>query len=130
VKQSAVSQSWDSASATPARSARFSIAQKTGRWENAVWLAEPGRNADIFIFGWHPRTDEEADHRQTNQWQFYVMHERHLPPQSSVKLAGLEKLCQPVSINELPHAVEVLAGNQLKREDRGKPGYPSVATPP
>jgi hypothetical protein len=45
-------------------------------------------------------------------------------------LAGLEKLCQPVSINELPHAVEVLAGNQLKREDRGKPGYPSVATPP
>ena len=53
VKQSAARQSWHGPGSPRARPT-YSIAHKTGRWEGACWIEERSRNADIFIFGWHP----------------------------------------------------------------------------
>jgi hypothetical protein len=75
VKQSAARQSWHKQQCPPARP-RFSIAEKTGRWdEGDRWVAEPGRNADLFVFAWHKLTGETADHRDPLQWEFYVVAE-------------------------------------------------------
>lgn len=105
VKQSAARQSWHSDEPPPARP-RFSIAEKTGRWdEGDKWVAEPGRNADIFIFAWHPIADETADHRDPEQWLFYVVREDRLPPQKSISLAAIRALADPVPFDRLAEAV-------------------------
>ncbi|WP_338501717.1 hypothetical protein V6R86_02320 [Sphingomonas kaistensis] len=67
VKQSAARQSWHSLGDRPSRG-HFSTAYKTGRYaDDGSWTAERSRNADIFIFAWHPVTDHTADHRDANQ---------------------------------------------------------------
>lgn len=105
VKQSAACQSWHCESSPPAKP-RFSIANKTGRYEGLNWVEEPGRNADLFVFGWHPLLPPEADHREADQWRFFVVPEHDLPSSASIGLAGLMRLAQPVSIRALPDAVE------------------------
>lgn len=105
VKQSAARQSWHKQQCPPA-SPRFSIAEKTGRWEEGDrWVAEPGRNADLFVFAWHPLTAEAADHRDPHQWEFYVVAERRLPARKSVSLAGVQALAEPVPIGALSDAI-------------------------
>jgi hypothetical protein len=69
VKQSAAQQSWHAGQSAPSRP-RFSIAEKTGRWEGAEWIEEPGHNADLFVFAWHGRQGDGADHRDPAQWDF------------------------------------------------------------
>lgn len=79
VKQSAARQSWHKGECPPPKP-RFSIATKTGRWEDGdKWIEERSRNADIFVFAWHPRTDASADHRDPRQWIFHVAAEAALP---------------------------------------------------
>ncbi len=105
VKQSAALQSWHRADARSPRPC-FSINEKTGRWEDGDrWVEERSRNADIFIFGWHDRTDEAADHREPDQWHFFVVAERDLPKQKSLSLSTLRKLVEPVVFDELARAV-------------------------
>jgi hypothetical protein len=77
VKQSAAKQTW--APPLKSKGPRFSIASKTGRYEGASWVAEAGRNADIFLFAWHPQSDNTCDHADPSQWQFFVVAERDLP---------------------------------------------------
>ncbi|MDQ3079103.1 MAG: hypothetical protein M3R03_03795, partial [Pseudomonadota bacterium] len=100
VKQSAARQSWHDDNSPPPRPT-FSIAHKTGRYEGAAWIAERGRNAEIFIFGWHPVTDSTADHRDPDQWLFYVIPEIALPPQKSISLSVLKRLAAPVTLTHL-----------------------------
>lgn len=104
VKQSAARQSWGISISAPT----FSIAQKTGRYEGAVWIAEASRNADIFVFGWHPLMDETADHRAVEQWQFFVVPESQLPPQKSIRLTVLKRLVEPCSWSDLRATVQSL----------------------
>ncbi|MEO7564138.1 MAG: hypothetical protein ABIR63_07320 [Sphingomicrobium sp.] len=100
IKQSAALQSW-SAPGGPVPKPQFSIAAKTGRWEGFTWIDGVGRNAEIYIFGWHGRTDEGADHRVPDQWQFFVVAERDLPAQKSLSLSTLRKLAEPVRFDAL-----------------------------
>src|SRR5262245_15883209 len=37
-----------------------------------MWEAQLRQCAHIFVFAWHPVEDETADHRDPNQWEFYV----------------------------------------------------------
>lgn len=108
VKQTAVRQSWHIPGRPKARP-RFSIARKTGRWEGPEWIDEPGRNADIFIFGLHLIDDVSADHRDPRQWLFFVVAERCLPDQDSIALSTLQSLADPVGIDELARSVETAA---------------------
>lgn len=100
VKQSAARQSWHREGDRPSRP-RFSIAHKTGRYERQAWIAGRSRNAEIFVFGWHPVTDASADHREPAQWQFFVVAEAHLPAQASLGLPALARLAEPVAYAEL-----------------------------
>ncbi|MEO6199470.1 MAG: hypothetical protein ABIO68_06005 [Sphingomicrobium sp.] len=105
VKQSAALQSWSKADARPPKPC-FSISQKTGRWEDGDrWVEEVSRNAEIYIFGWHDRADEGADHREPDQWQFFVVPERDMPAQKSLSLSTLRKLAGPVTFGELAQRV-------------------------
>lgn len=109
VKQSAARQSWHRRECPPPKP-RFSIAEKTGRWEDGdTWVAEPGRNADIFIFAWHSLVDITADHRDPHQWEFYVIREAALPNQKSLSLASIQVLVAPATFASLAEAVEQAA---------------------
>ena len=105
VKQSAARQSWHAEDSPPPRP-RFSIAHKAGRYEGETWIADPSRNAEIFVFGWHPVTDASADHRDPTQWRFYVVPEMALPTQKSISLAALQRLAKSVPVRRLQKTVE------------------------
>ena len=78
---------------------------------------EPGRVADIYVFAWHPETDEKlVDQRNPNQWTFYVLRTEELPPQQkSIGLAGVEALTPLVRAQSLADVVLRLTSTELKR---------------
>ena len=97
VKQAAARQSWDGEPLPPRRNASFDIAPRTGRWtrENE-WVDSPGRQAHLYVFAWHGRSDERADQRDPEQWRFFVVAESDLPRnQKSIGLARLKELVTP-----------------------------------
>jgi hypothetical protein len=104
VKQSAARQSWASDGDKPTRSS-FDIAERTGRYFNGVWVTEVRRWADIYVFAHHPRTDPMTDHRQPEQWDFYVVQERHLPTQGTLSLSGVLQRAHRTSFSDLALAV-------------------------
>jgi hypothetical protein len=106
VKQSAAKQTWHGIDARRPRP-YFSIKEKVGRWERGdQWVEERGRNADLFIFAWHPVTDAGADHRDPQQWQFFVVAERDLPAQGSLSLSRVRQFTNPTGFSELAAKVQ------------------------
>ena len=114
VKQSAARQSWHSDASPPGRPS-FAIAHKTGRYDGLTWIAEPSRNAEIFIFAWHPVADDSGDHREPDQWQFFVVAERDLPLQKSISLSRLRSLASPVAFEGLKAEVIATAATLTPR---------------
>ncbi len=115
VKQSAALQTWTdqpSLAGRPTRG-RFDIAPRTGYWTDAGsrWIDMSGRLADLYVFGWHPITDRaRADHRDPDQWVFYVVPEAELPPnQKTIGQRSLDRRWSPVTFEELEQAVLVAA---------------------
>jgi hypothetical protein len=107
VKQSAARQGWHDESSKPCP-ARFDIAERTGFWdEKSKWVDAPGRAAAIYIFAHHPVFDPAvADHREPQQWQFYVVAARELPKLAkSIGISGVRRLATPVSFGSLAAAV-------------------------
>ena len=64
----------------------------------------------MYVFAWHPETDAKlADHRDPQQWSFYVMQTKDLPAQqNSIGLAGIEALTPVVQAEGLAPAVRRL----------------------
>ncbi len=111
VKRSAARQTWHKDNARPPKPC-FSIKEKKGRWDGGdKWIEERGRNAEIFVFAWHPGTSRDADHRNPHQWEFFVIPERELPTQSSISLSRIRPLTEPVSFDRLAIRVRSLAGH-------------------
>lgn len=109
VKQSAALQSWHESGLRPNRG-RFDVKARTGRYEGAHWIAEPGRAAQIYIFGWHGLTDPVvADHRDPSQWQFYAVEAVDLPEQKTIALSRIKALSDPSSITEIASKIGSLA---------------------
>lgn len=104
VKQSAALQSWHREGAKPSRSS-FDIAERTGFYRGSEWTDAPGRNADIYVFALHPVTDATADHREPEQWHFYVVAASALPPQKTISLTRVARLADPVDVEGLREAV-------------------------
>ena len=96
VKQSAFLQTWSlSEDSPPRRTNSFDIAARTEAWTKGGGFPNylPGRPADIYVFAWHPVSDPEvADHRCPQQWEFFVVPERHLPDQKSISITRVQKL--------------------------------------
>ena len=85
------------------------------------------RVADIYVFAWHPVKDEaKADHRRTDQWDFYVVPERRLPQEPITKSIGfgpLSRLLEPCSYDVLAERVlTTLAGLDSLKADTAKVG--------
>ena len=106
---SAARQSWDRESDGPRRNPGFDIRPRKGYWpkDGGPWVTDPGRPADVYVFAWHGKTDEQADHRDATQWRFFVVAERLLPTgQKSVGSNRLKRIADPCCVGELARAVE------------------------
>jgi len=109
IKQSAARQSWDRETDRPRRNPGFDIRPRQGYWpkDGGPWVTDPGRAADVYVFAWHGKADEQADHRDATQWRFFVVAEAFLPTgQKSVGLSRLERIADLCSVGELKRAVE------------------------
>jgi hypothetical protein len=104
VKQSAVRQTW--AAAPKPSKPRFDIRNRVGFYEGSAWYAQPGRHANIYVFAYHPITDESADHRDARQWQFFVIPTTMLPRTNTISLSALTALSPSCEWSGLPGAVE------------------------
>ena len=107
VKQSAARQSW----APPAHgriNPSFDIKERTGRWEGSVFINEPGRAADIYVFAFHPLLDEVTDHREPGQWEFYPVLTVNLPATQRIGLGAVRRLTNAVGFAELKAKVGLL----------------------
>ena len=131
VKQSAVLQTWKAAKASPT----FGIPPRNRWWDNvrSDWVkTRPQRLADVYVFAWHPESDRNrADHREPEQWDFYVVAERDLsqePLTASISMGPLRRLTSPCGYNALPHKVAgTVAGlpalkAQTQSENAQRPG--------
>ena len=128
VKQSAAKQPVQphyKQSDSPQSSPPFRIEPKTYYYTNSTDAAvrvdlpkgERVRPADIYIFAWHPETDSAtADHRQPEQWEFYVVPEHRLPDQKSISLNPLKNLAAAVTYAELAAKVTAVADG-IPREE-------------
>lgn len=99
VKQSAARQTWGNRADRLNKPTKptFDIEERTGYYAEggSVWKALPGRPADLYIFGWHDAflPEETVDHRNPNQWKFYLLPETQLPTeQKTIALSKLIKL--------------------------------------
>ncbi len=124
VKQSAKRQTWSVGSRVSASAPRFSIKPTRGYYEEDIvtWVeTELRRQADIYIFAYHPEADENvADHRRHDQWEFYVVPENMLPQgnplQKSIGLNPVRRLRKSCNYDELAREVTRSAADlsQLK----------------
>lgn len=103
LKQSAAWQTWDpiKRAGTPARppkagSGRFDIAVRTGWFDTTgtVWTKHAGRPAHIYAFAWHGLIGDAADHRDPDQWQFFILPSTSLPPQKTLRLSRLRSIAE------------------------------------
>lgn len=109
IKQSAARQSWDADQIASRRSPAFDIAPRTGRFsrDGSEWIDAPGRPADVYVFAWHGERERGvADHRDPQQWQFYVSPERELPDgQKRIGLRRLREIVSPCRLSGLRAAI-------------------------
>ena len=106
VKQSASRQSWHACSDPPS-SVGFDIRSRNGQTGH-TWRGEKRRWADIYIFAHHHVITDQADHRDPNQWLFYVVEEGRLPLQNTLSLSRVRSLSAPVSVENLCAAINQL----------------------
>ena len=96
LKQSAFVQSWLDESGVADRNPTFNIGEKKGHWEGGVFrrYEAPARPAHVYVFAWHGIEDRNfADHRNLNQWKFYLLTASALPTgQKTIKLSMLKRL--------------------------------------
>lgn len=110
VKQSAYRQSWVTAPGTKV-SPGFDVKERTGRWEGAVFIPEPGRAAHLYVLAYHDRRDDSADHRDPSQWEFFVIPSVMLPPVARIGLNNVRRLSESVLIDGLARRVQEVAGS-------------------
>ena len=117
VKQSAALQPWSTeADALKPKRPVFDIAfrqgQRTKTGEGDLPDCKDGRPADLYIFAWHSEENPDiADHRNAEQWQFFVVPEHQLPDQKTIGLNPLKNLATAVTYDQLAATVaEVITG--------------------
>ena len=113
VKQSAARQTWTDGPSRIGKPTKpiFDIRDRNGYFADggSRWIASAGRPADLYVFAWHPHfiPKEAVDHTDPEQWEFYLLPERHLPTgQKTISLSSLLKL-DPVSATSQNFAATV-----------------------
>jgi hypothetical protein len=106
VKQSAARQTWTGPRA--ATKPIFDIRARSGYFEGADWIADPRRFAEIYVFAYHPISDDTADHCDPCQWRFHVVMANGLPSGKTISLAKVASLSNQLAWENLREAVEAL----------------------
>lgn len=121
VKNSAGWQTWSHCPQYGAtKNPDFSVAPKKSYYLSSDVCAKsksadpPARSADLYIFAWHPKTDRDiADHRQVEQWQFFVIPERLVAKsrgdKEKISLNQVRELAAAVTYAELAARVTAVA---------------------
>jgi hypothetical protein len=95
LKQSTAIQTWSASRGLRTRGA-FDIASRSGGYfyeSGAKWQPGSGRFAHAYVFAWHGTDDEKtADHRDPDQWEFYVIGTSLLPEQKTISLSKVRRL--------------------------------------
>jgi hypothetical protein len=92
LKQSTAWQTWDPHKEAPkGGTGLFNIASQKGWFDStgANWTEEPGRSAHVYVFAWNGQTGTDADHRDPNQWEFFIVRTADLPDQKTLSLKRL-----------------------------------------
>ena len=63
----------------------------------------------LYVFAHHGICDDHADHRDPQQWRFYVVAARDLPNVKQLGLGRISQLTSAVPITELADKVRVTA---------------------
>lgn len=105
VKQSALRQTWTSSPSTKS-SPSFDVRPRTGYWDGGTFIDQPGRVAHLYIFALHSQIDERTDHRDPQQWQFYVVRSADLPAVARIALGSVKRITDSVPFDELLSKVE------------------------
>jgi hypothetical protein len=103
VKQSAACQSWPTKAAS---TARWDIAARKSLWDGKRYVPHDGRNADIYVLCWHPIPDRDvADHRDPEQWEFFVISAAALGPAKTIGMTGAQRHAVAVQFTHLADSV-------------------------
>jgi hypothetical protein len=105
VRQYAACSDWQQPGSKASR-CTFDIAPSAGYWQAGCWIARRHRPAHIYVFAYHPRTDEAADHCDPTQWEFYVVPTAILPPDDEIDLARVRDLSSHFIFAEIDMFIE------------------------
>jgi hypothetical protein len=74
----------------------FDIAPRTGWYDEAgiVWTKEAGRPAHVYVFAWNGQFGAAVDHRDPDQWEFFIVATAALSPQKTLRLARLRTIAE------------------------------------
>jgi hypothetical protein len=108
IKNGAARQSWSDQTAPPSR-ASFSIKPSRAWTQTAGRAIDAHRHANLYVFGWHPGTADDADHRIVEQWQFFVVPTALLPSGKSIGITNLSALSPEIGIADLAVTVSAHA---------------------
>jgi len=101
VKQSAAHQTWSEADNLKTRGI-FDIRARKGYYSGSRFTPMPGRCAGTYVFAWNPVYGADTDHRDPNQWEFYVISASTLPEgQRTIGISKIRRLANSVKIAEL-----------------------------
>jgi hypothetical protein len=100
LKQSAAWQTWDPVKQAALQSPEkggpgiFDIAWRTGWFDaaGAVWTQQAGRPAHLYVFAWNGQVGSAADHRDPDQWEFFIVPAVDLPVQKTLRLSRLKAI--------------------------------------
>lgn len=105
IKQSAAQQSWQLGPNSKKSPPKFDIALRKHRGAGGQFVEDDKRAAQLYLFAYHPVEGEDADHREPDQWEFYLCPEKTLPRQKSIRLSKIRSLCQKIEISKLRSAL-------------------------
>ena len=70
-------------------------------WSRTTPWDSWGDFVHVYAFAWHGGVAESADQREPTSWQFYVILERDLPDQKTVRLSVIQRLVEPCRVDRL-----------------------------
>jgi hypothetical protein len=111
VRQSAAKQSWEP-SKRGYSAPQFSIRKPSMVWNGAVGEVIDCRQADIYLFAWHGVTSELADHRDPDQWEFFLALTSALPDQKTLGLAAVKRIAVRATAGQLSEIVDDFRGRR------------------
>jgi hypothetical protein len=113
VKQSAALQAWPEVRSVRTRGIFDIAVREDGSGSEPI----QGRRTQTYVFAWHPVCGDEADHRDSSQWEFYVISASALPDgQRTISLSKIRGLEDPAKLETLALRCCRTASDQIRQD--------------